>query len=372
MENRRGTPPYFPKRPTLRISIFCFLFSIFLLTPGCGAPGEPIPPSPPVPAAIADLSARQSGDGVELLFTIPAKSISNEKLASTPSVEILRGALKPDGKADAKSFRIVDTIPSSMVDNYREAGRIRFVDPISPEETKAHPGSSAAYLVRTRLSAKRASPDSNLAATRVFPVAEPISPVQLHLTESAIEISWPAPARTSAGEPLPSVAAYHIYRGEVPNGAPVPTRQNLALTKWTSPPALLVSTAANLYRDMQFEFGRTYIYVLRATLPYDGLEVESDPSEPASIAAVDVFPPAAPQGLVAAVLSGATPGSLVVDLSWSINIETDLAGYRVYRSEQEGTRGRLITPDLLPTPAVRDNSVAPGHRYWYAVTAVRT
>jgi fibronectin type 3 domain-containing protein len=70
------------------------------------------------------------------------------------------------------------------------------------------------------------------------------------------------------------------------------------------------------------------------------------------------------------VLPGANPSAFVVDLSWSSNLETDLAGYHVYRSEQEGARGQLITTDLLPVPAVRDSSVALGHRYWYTVTAV--
>ncbi len=71
-----------------------------------------------------------------------------------------------------------------------------------------------------------------------------------------------------------------------------------------------------------------------------------------------------------ALLPGSAPGTFVVELSWSINLETDLAGYRVYKSEQEGTKGQLVNADLLPTPAVRDTSVEPDHRYWYTVTAV--
>src|SRR5260370_15678360 len=138
MENRKGTL-YLTKRPAPGFAVFHFLFCIFLCSAGCGAPGEPTPPSPPVPVAITDLSAHQAGDGVELSFTLPARSISGEKLSSPPAVEILRGAAKPGGSAEAKSFRVVYTIPGALVDAYRAEGRVRFTAPISPQATKTHP-----------------------------------------------------------------------------------------------------------------------------------------------------------------------------------------------------------------------------------------
>jgi fibronectin type 3 domain-containing protein len=83
----------------------------------------------------------------------------------------------------------------------------------------------------------------------------------------------------------------------------------------------------------------------------------------------DTFPPAAPQNVVAAEIPGAD-GARIVDLSWSINVESDFAGYRVYRSENPGERGPSLQLELLLSPAYRDSSVQPGHRYWYVVTAV--
>ncbi|MGB6668531.1 MAG: fibronectin type III domain-containing protein [Candidatus Acidiferrum sp.] len=133
---------------------------------------------------------------------------------------------------------------------------------------------------------------------------------------------------------------------------------------------MLAPSGENSYQDSLFDFGKTYLYIVRSFVTLDGEELESSDSAPAIITPRDIFPPAAPQNLVAAVLSGSTPSPALTDLSWSINLETDLAGYRVYRSEQQDSRGTLITPDLLLAPAYRDTSVEPGHRYWYSVTAV--
>ena len=368
MENRKGTRFYIRKRPEPFLFIFYFLFSIFLAA--CGAPGEPTPPAPVVPVAVADLTARQDGDGVQLSFTLPSSAVGGGKLASPPAVEVVRGVLQPNGSPDYKTFRVVDTIPGALADNYRYDGHMRFTDPIAPAETKAHPGRTVAYLVRTRASQKRASGDSNVVSVRVFPVPEPIASIEARVTESAIELSWAAPARTSAGDPLSAVTGYRIYRSELSTTAAPPSARAVPGKKEGSTASALASSEVNSYSDTSFSFDRTYVYVVRSVIAVDGSELESSESQPVTVTPRDTFPPAAPQGLVGAVLPGATPGSQVVDLSWSISLETDLAGYRVYRSEHEGTRGQALNPELLPTPAIRDTSVEPGHRYWYTVTAV--
>jgi hypothetical protein len=366
MEHRREAE--LPKvRPSASACII-FLFSILLLA-SCGAPGEPTPPSPPIPTAVTDLSARQSGDGALLTMTLPTRTVTNDRLTEPPAVEIFRGTLKPDGKPDNRSFRLVYTLPGSLLDTFTNEKHIQFKDPISPEETRANPGVTFAYRVRTRADKKRDSADSNTVLVKIFPVPERATALEAKVTEPAIELSWNPPKKTSAGGDLEQLTGYRVFRGEIDPTSADATAKDISQAKWKSPLTLLAPALENSYRDTLFEFGKTYVYVVRAVAIAGEGPVESDDSAPVVVTPKDIFPPAMPLNVVAAVTSP-PGGASAVDLSWSINLENDLAGYRVYRSDRQDARGQLLTPELLPAPAYRDISVQAGQRYWYSVTAV--
>jgi len=370
MRTGKGAKPNTPRWPLSSLTISAVLFSYILFTDGCGAPGEPVPPVPPTPVAITDLTASQAGDAVQFSFTMPNKSTLGEKLKEVPAFEILRGSLKPDGTADEKSFRVVDTVPGSLVNEYVRKDKVEFLDAISPQDLKAHAGDTVLYRVRTYVSSKKISASSPSAALRLYPVPAPISSLEVELTENAIDLKWQPPTSTTAGEPLGAIPEYHIYRGELDPQTAGAAKLDLRKGTWKAPLLQIAVTTMPEYHDVGFDYGKTYAYTVRSVIQVQGTALESSDAPLVVLTPRDTFPPAAPQSVVAAVLPGNTGESKVVDLSWSINLETDLAGYRVYRSEQEGTPGELLSKELLPTPAYRDTSVHDGQKYWYRVTAV--
>src|SRR5271167_3261731 len=173
MKTGKGARPNTPRWPLSSLTGSALLFSFILFVAGCGAPGEPLPPAPPTPVAITDLTAQQAGDAVQFSFTLPNKSTLGEKLEEVPTLEVLRGSFKPDGTVDEKSFRVIDTVPGSLLSGYVQKGKVQFQDPISPEELKTHAGETVIYRVRTYVSAKKISANSQGASLKIYPVPAP-------------------------------------------------------------------------------------------------------------------------------------------------------------------------------------------------------
>src|SRR5258707_52898 len=262
-------------------------------------------------------------------------------------------------------FRVVSTIPGALVATYRSEDRVQIVVPFTTEELRANPGDTFVYRVRTRASRKRTSPDSNTVSVHIFPVAERIISLQATVTESAIELNWQAPTRTSAGDPLSAISEYRVYRGELDPASADAAAKDISQARWKSPLALLASSPTSTYRDTLFDFGKMYLYVVRTVIsPAGGPALESSDSTPAILSPRDIFPPAIPQGLVAAVIVGSPTNAPEVDLSWSINVETDLSGYRVSALESLALKPNLAAAVALvlfaAVPVVRFLRL-PGH-----------
>jgi len=359
-----------PGQPRCAFPVFLVLISVALFASGCGVPGEPVPPSPPIPQTVTDLAATQLGDGVLLTFTLPSKSTRNEKLTMTPTLEILRGSVRPDGLPDLKSLRVVDTVPGSVLGNYIQTGQVQFLERYAPEEAHGRPGQTSIFSVRTRVSEKKASANSNVVVVSLFPVPAEIDTLQAKGTEKSIDLTWTAPTQTSAGDPLSGGVSFFIYRGELDPASEAAAEKDLHAAAWKAPLLQIGTSTSPQYQDTGFDWGKTYVYTVRSAMSVNGTLLQSGDSRPVILTPKDIFPPAAPEDLVFAVLPGDKAGASVVDLSWAINLETDLAGYRVYRSELENEKGQLLTPKVLPSPAYRDSAVISRGHYWYRVTAV--
>ena len=184
------------------------------------------------------------------------------------------------------------------------------------------------------------------------------------MTPSALVLSWTPPK--PLGDETPAIAGYRVYRAEA---AATATAEN-PLLKSPLVPVGEAPPDSQSFRDGQFNFGATYVYSVRSFTQYPAATLESADSNLAIVTPRDIFPPAAPQGLVAVLVTAQGNVPAHIELSWAISPETDLAGYNVYRADQAGAPATRLNTELLLTPAFRDMNVQPGRVYFYTVTAL--
>lgn len=346
--------------------------ALVVLPAGCGTPGAPLPPSLNLPDKVANLAAIRVGGRVSLTWTMPRKNTDKLPLKGLIGVRVCR-------REGTGTCQIAD---SGLQISPGDKGT--YVETLPEAQATGSPRALSYFVELTNRNGRSAGL-SNAAMVLAGAAPGPVTGLRLAVRKDGVEAHW---AGDSAPGNLPVMVRLHRTLLNAPKKESRTESGPLAPEPEAREQNLLVAAEAQAGAlDATVRFGESYEYraqrVLRVPVQAQGqgqagdltLELVGELSAPVRVDVVDVFPPAAPSGLVAVAVAagasnsgGASPVS--IDLSWQPNTEPDLAGYIVYRREA-GSEWQRVSPEQpIVGPAFHDANVAPGHTYEYAVSAV--
>jgi hypothetical protein len=330
------------------------LLSVPVLTLlSCGSPGAPEPPSLNLPVPVSNLTATRSGDVVSLAWTMPTHTTDRVPLKHPITTQICR-------ELENSSCAFVATLdlPPGAAGSYTDR---------LPADLQVSPYRLLRYQILLRNHAGKTAGPSNSAFTAAGPAPAEVTGLTASTSKEGVILRWQpatgAPDVLYAQRQWLSAPESGNNRRSPLATPPAPTQQTLVIRP---------SAAADPGQALDHSTfpDQKYRYVLRRIVTVDRegqpIEIEGLPSQPFEIATADVFPPSVPQSLVAV----ADTADKAIDLSWSPDPDSDLAGYRVYRRDLQGDLPAQPIASLGIETSFRDTNAQPGHTYAYSVTAM--
>lgn len=340
-----------PSRPVF------WLLGCAMALSGCGKIGDPLPPIPRAPLVIEELKVEQQGARLALSFPL----VRTQRSAPLGRIDIYRlveSAGDPAGlpqETFASSASLIQSIPGDRIP--RKSSTVTYIDPLEMKNTG--PARRYRYAIRLVSASGVAADFSNYAVIEpLFDLSLPPTNIRFAQAERETVIEWDVPVANENGSKPANAAAYYIYRRIGADGQLIRLNQE--------------PIREPRFADRNFQFGTAYQYIVRALSPQPGnaaltSAIESNDSAPAAHTPKDTFPPAAPSSVTVASINS------IVSLFWPLNSEPDVAGYNIYRSDDEKAppeRWIRLNQQLHKTASFRDEKVQAGKQYFYQITAV--
>jgi hypothetical protein len=328
---------------------------------GCGLAANPQPPTLWLPKPVGDLQAARVGDEVLLRWKMPTHTTDNVELRGPQRAHICW--IRPQGQTAVFNQKLCRAAGDG---SFAPDKRVEFDAPLPADLQQGTPGAVAFFVELDSPAGKTAGP-SNAAWAATGTAPPPVTNLELQAAPDGVVVRW----NKAAPEPGTTM---RIQRALIP---PLKARKPSADNGVQPPPEQLLEVDLSpgdpggaLDRDAALDHVYRYTAQRVRRVAVDGrtLGIAGLPSEPVTLEARNIFPPAVPQGLVA-VSDGQAHA---IDLSWRPDSGPALAGYVVYR--QDVTAGssweRISGAAPVVAPSFEDRNVMAGRQYAYAVSAV--
>ena len=328
------------------------------LAPTCGKRSPPLPPLERVPQRTEQLTGVQRGNQVILMWPAPLRNAGAGSVQSIRRVDVYRVAEKPNSSLALTEDQFAARsllVGSVTYDEIKNAGpTLHYTDSLDLAGQPAR----LRYAIRyVNAAGQRAAFSNFFLMEPAAKVAKPPANVTKDESETAITISWDAPAANIDESTPPNLLGYNVYRVS----AGTPDTEAKALNK--------DPITATHFEDKTFKFGEKYNYFVRSvSLGTEAKPVESFDSGTVSVAPLDVYKPAPP------TLNQPGIGPAQLALFWPPNSEPDIAGYLLYRSIDPNAAKpwTLLTPEVYTKVTFQDANVERGKTYYYYLVAVDT
>ena len=315
---------------------------LLILISGCGKKSALIPPQELVPVAINDLRYSLDERGAYFTWTFPEEMVSGDALQAIESFELLWTAIPEKDYCEECPVRFDKQvlINGGELPSSGASRRAEYM------EEDLREGYHYMYKVRSRAGWWYPSSDSNIISfTWKSP---PKIPEGLRVVpgDGRLVVSWNPVKENIAGRPLEQAPMYQVYRkqGEgqfVALGEPVPVLK---------------------FIDTGLNNGMLYEYRVRALLVYGTTRQAGGASQEIAGTPRDLTPPPQPENLVAVD----TPAG--VKLVWQAVTSEDIAGYRIYRREENSSAELIAEVDIGRNQYIDHHSIA-GSKLFYSVSS---